>query len=61
VRLEQAVEQQRRKQHVVDQLLQPVPEVVAQMQDAAQAGAEQDQGKVGKECEGERGVDGHCP
>ena len=61
MRLDQAAEQQRRKQDVVDQFLQPVPEVITQMQYPAQSCAENNQGKVGKKSKGDGGFDMHCP
>ena len=48
----QGTEQQRREQHDVDQLLQPAPEMIAQMQQPAQQRTEQDQREVGQQKEG---------
>ena len=59
-RLDQPAEQQGREQHVVNQFLQTAPEMVAQMQQAAQTRAEQDQGKIRKKGESDRELDMHA-
>ena len=50
----QAVEQQGWEEYEIDQLLDPVPEVIAQMHHAAQRRTEQDQRKIGQKQEGSR-------
>jgi hypothetical protein len=59
MRSDQTAEQQRRKQNIVNQLLQAVPEVITEMQHPAQSCAGDNQGKVGKQSEGDCVLDMH--